>query len=250
MRSRTTVHPTVPFLVFLGVLLLSFVIFVFQTQKTQQLVSRAAGPYPTATPILGGGGGGGGSCTFPCAAPACNDGTTGSRFCGDAGVGQGKTCNEQQDEWCRNNGHEGQTPCYIAGTCGTGGSGGGGGTGGGGTGGSTGTPTPTPTLTPAQVIANPPAWLNLIPANLRNYLELLYLWIFVYNRPTDMKYLIDDVIPSPTPSPAAAAATPTPTTANQADKYWVHDGRCVPDPNGVAKAACELLIVTITPPAQ
>ncbi len=47
--------------------------------------------------------------------------------------------------------------------------------------------------TAAGVIPNEPAWLKLVPAKLRNFIELLYMWVFVYKRPTDMAYLLEGI---------------------------------------------------------
>lgn len=45
----------------------------------------------------------------------------------------------------------------------------------------------------SSVIPNAPGWFSLIPEKLRNFLELLYLWVFVYKRPTDMAYLLEGI---------------------------------------------------------
>lgn len=38
-----------------------------------------------------------------------------------------------------------------------------------------------------------PFWFQYIPENLRNFLELLYVWIFVFQRPSDMAHLLDGI---------------------------------------------------------
>lgn len=45
----------------------------------------------------------------------------------------------------------------------------------------------------AAIIPNQPAWFTLLPTKLKNFLELLYLWVFVYRRPTDMAYLLEGI---------------------------------------------------------
>lgn len=47
--------------------------------------------------------------------------------------------------------------------------------------------TPTPPPTPD------PSWLDLVPANLRNFIELLYLWVYFFKRPTDLEYLLREI---------------------------------------------------------
>lgn len=248
MRSakKNTKQNPLPFLAFLGILLFSFIVFVIQTQQTQTYVSRAAGgPYPTTSP-----------CRFPCAAPACSDGFKGPSFCGDGGSAG---CNVQQDEWCRNNGHGGQRPCYELGTCNTGGGSGQPettGTQGAAPTGSPGTTvTPTPPITG---ISNPPAWFNRLPTNLRNYLELLYLWVVVYRRPTNMPHLLEGLIPTGTTVPestttpvlptdsAPTQQTPTIQPVDGADctqRYSVVDGACVPDDTStMCLNVCQLLL--------
>lgn len=59
--------------------------------------------------------------------------------------------------------------------------------------------TPTPTSTPYQGVFQPPSWWNLLPAKLRNFLELLYIWTVYFNRPSDMQHLLEGIAPTPTP---------------------------------------------------
>ncbi len=227
-----------PFLAFLGILLISFIVFVVQTQQTQSYVSRAAeGPYPTSS-----------SCHFPCAAPACSDGFKGNSFCGDGGSAG---CNVQQDEWCRLNGHIGQKPCYEIGTCNTGG----------------GTvsentptaapaaqPTATASVTPVPTgIPSPPAWFTQLPTNLRNYLELLYLWVVVYRRPTNQQHLLEGILPqqvstsTPADTPQLTPTIPPANVPGCTQKYSVVNGQCVPDnASTMCLEVCQLLI----PPQQ
>lgn len=58
------------------------------------------------------------------------------------------------------------------------------------------TPIPTPTLPP---IPGYPSWWSLIPVTLRNYLEVLYYWVFYYMRPADNAHILEGVFPTPTP---------------------------------------------------
>lgn len=59
--------------------------------------------------------------------------------------------------------------------------------------------TPTPTPQPITAFFTPPSWWNLLPEKLRNFLELLYIWTHYFQRQSDMKYLLDDILPTPTP---------------------------------------------------
>lgn len=58
---------------------------------------------------------------------------------------------------------------------------------------------PDPTPTPSSFIANPPGWWFLIPEPLRNFLEQLYVWVFLFRQPTGFMNLLEGL---PTPSPA------------------------------------------------
>lgn len=53
--------------------------------------------------------------------------------------------------------------------------------------------TPTPTGQ-QSVIPNAPAWFFALPANLRGFLENLYLTIFVWERVTPLRHLLDGLI--------------------------------------------------------
>lgn len=64
--------------------------------------------------------------------------------------------------------------------------------------------TPTPTRVPREVIPNAPFWFNMLPRNLKGFLEQLYLVVFVYKRKTNYQHLLRDIVPLPT-------ITPTPT---------------------------------------
>ncbi len=48
-----------------------------------------------------------------------------------------------------------------------------------------------------SVIPGAPGWFRLVPANLRNFLELLYQWIFVYKRPSNLGHLLEGLVNAP-----------------------------------------------------
>ncbi len=58
--------------------------------------------------------------------------------------------------------------------------------------------TPTPTQ---SFITNPPSWWFMIPTPLRNFLEQLYVWVFLFRQPTSMINLLQGI---PTPLPVTA----------------------------------------------
>lgn len=65
-------------------------------------------------------------------------------------------------------------------------------------------PTPTVVVTPSPtpldngVVGNPPSWWWIIPQPLRNFLEQLYVWVFLFRQPTGFMHLLEG-LPTPTP---------------------------------------------------
>lgn len=51
----------------------------------------------------------------------------------------------------------------------------------------------TPEPTPTGIIPNPPRWFNLIPSNMRGFLEQLYLTVFVFGRQTNLRHLLEGI---------------------------------------------------------
>lgn len=52
---------------------------------------------------------------------------------------------------------------------------------------------PTPTPTTPTGIPNPPSWWNLLPEGLRNFLEIIYVWVFYFGRTSSFRYLLDGI---------------------------------------------------------
>lgn len=55
------------------------------------------------------------------------------------------------------------------------------------------TPTPTPTI-PENIIPNAPFWFELLPPNVKGFLEQIYLTVFVFGRQTNLLRLLDGII--------------------------------------------------------
>jgi len=49
-----------------------------------------------------------------------------------------------------------------------------------------------------SIIPNPPSWWYLIPTPLRNFLEQLYAWVYLFRQPTTQQNLLEG-LPTPTP---------------------------------------------------
>lgn len=64
------------------------------------------------------------------------------------------------------------------------------------------TTTPTlavsPTMSELPAVPNPPGWWNIIPKNLRDFLNLIYVWVFYFGRPSSFIHLLEGVVPTPT----------------------------------------------------
>lgn len=58
----------------------------------------------------------------------------------------------------------------------------------------TSTPSIAPTPTPvSSVIPNAPSWFSLLPVNLRGFLEQLYLTVYIFQRQTNLRHLLEGV---------------------------------------------------------
>lgn len=49
------------------------------------------------------------------------------------------------------------------------------------------------------VIPNPPPWWSQIPQKLKDFIELIYIWVFYFHRTAEFQYLLDGIVPTPTP---------------------------------------------------
>lgn len=50
-------------------------------------------------------------------------------------------------------------------------------------------------------IPSRPPWWGFLPSNLKGFLESLYITVYIQKQPSDLKYILDGVFPTPTPTP-------------------------------------------------